>query len=139
MVPLTLSIWKKSLTGLEKTRNLPHQSNMIRTLPSEPSLHSVQIPIEPFLFPCQNSFGNFLSSFISFHQKHNQHLHGCILAFFLSSFPSIRSLLFQPPWIYPSTHAYLCQYMFSTFPFLSSDDSFGEFPYKNIKKSRLNE
>ena len=32
------------------------------------------------------------------------------------------------------THEYPCQYMFSTFLFLSSDDSFGEFLYKNIKK-----
>ncbi|CBI18297.3 unnamed protein product, partial [Vitis vinifera] len=31
-VPLTLPTWKKPLTSLEKTRNLPHQSNMIRTL-----------------------------------------------------------------------------------------------------------
>ena len=54
MVPLTLSIWKKSLTGLEKTRNLPHQSNMIRTLHSEPSLFSIPIRTEHLLFTYQN-------------------------------------------------------------------------------------
>ena len=32
------------------------------------------------------------------------------------------------------THECPCQYTFSTFLFLSSDDSFGEFLYKNIKK-----
>ena len=92
----------RQLTSPESL-NHQRQSSIIRTLLPEHSLHSVQIHTEPFLFSCQNSFGNFLSSFISFHQKHNQHMHGCILAFLLTSFPSIRPLLFQSPWIHPST------------------------------------
>ncbi|RVW46417.1 hypothetical protein CK203_081709 [Vitis vinifera] len=58
MVPLTLSIWKKSLTSLEKTRNLPHQSNMIRTpilnLAFIPSLYTPNI----FFSPAKISFGH---------------------------------------------------------------------------------
>ena len=59
--PVDSTNMERQLTSPESL-NHPRQSSIIRTLPPEHSLHSVQIPIEPFLFPCQNSFGNFLSS-----------------------------------------------------------------------------
>ena len=45
--------------------------------------------------------------------------------FFLTEYPLFPERL---------TPEYPFQYTFSTFLFLSSDDSFGEFLYKNIKK-----
>ena len=74
----------RQLTSPESL-NHPRQSSIIRTLLPEHSLYSVQIHTEPFLFPCQNSFGNFLSSFI------NTCMGAYLLAFLVHFLPYVRS------------------------------------------------